>query len=308
MREPVGVVVMLSAEVMEKYRRAGEIAAKVREEMRRTVREGMPIIEVCERAESLIVSLGGKPAFPCNVSINDVAAHYTSPPDDEGKIPENSVVKIDIGVHIDGYIADTAATICFDPNHERLVEVSEGALKMAVKIIRPGLSIARFGLEVQRFIKSRGFKPISNLTGHQVGRYLIHAGKVLPNVSQMSISKIRLGEVYAVEPFVTYPEAAGIVKNSPEAFIFRLAKRKSPKGAESRRLLKFIESNFRTLPFAERWLRNYGSRSEYRRAFSDLISGRYLMSYPVFVEASGGLVAQSEHTVVVDKDGASLLT
>ena len=299
---------MLSAEVMERYRKAGEIAAKVREEMKRTVREGMPIIDVCERAESLIESLGGKPAFPCNVSINHVAAHYTSPPGDEGKIPENSVVKIDIGVHVDGYIADTAVTVCFNPNHERLVEVSEAALKMAIKIIRPGLPISRFGFEVQRFIERRGFKPISNLTGHQIDRYLIHAGKTLPNVSHMSISKIKLGEVYAIEPFVTYPEAAGKVKETSEAFIFRLVKRKAPKGIDSRRLLRFIEKNFRTLPFAERWLRNYGSRDDYEPAFSELVSGRYIMSYPVFVEASGGIVAQSEHTIVVEKDGASLLT
>ncbi|UCC32833.1 MAG: M24 family metallopeptidase, partial [Candidatus Bathyarchaeota archaeon] len=103
----------LSEEALQKHEQAGKIASEVREEMRRRIRVGMPIIDVCERTESLIRVKGGKPAFPCNVSVNEIAAHYTSPPKDKRMIPGDSLVKLDIGVHVDGYIADTATTICF---------------------------------------------------------------------------------------------------------------------------------------------------------------------------------------------------
>lgn len=295
-------------EAFQKYVKAGKIAARVREQMRQFVSEGMRIIDVCEKAESLIHEGGGKPAFPCNVSINEVAAHYTSPPQDKKTIPENSIVKVDVGVHVDGYIADTAATVCFNPEYENLVRAAEEALENAIEILRPGLSVARFGSAVQKSIQMRGLKPISNLTGHQISRYSLHAGKALPNVSHLSMSRVRVGEVYAVEPFVTVPEAAGKVIHGNQAYIFRFVKRKSLKVEYAKRLLNYIEKNFRTLPFAERWLEGCVPVRHHSAAFSELLSSKSLMAYPVFIEASGKLVAQAEHTVVVAEDGCHVLT
>ncbi len=299
---------MLAEKTLESYRCAGEIASKVREEVKHATREGMPIIQVCEKVEKTVRKMGGKPAFPCNVSVNEVAAHYTSPPGDKRRIPEGAIVKVDIGVHVDGYIADTATTVCFDSEYEGMIRAAEKALETAVKTIRPGLSTSRLGSEIQKTIETHGFKPISNLTGHQVGRYMIHTGKSLPNVSHFSMNKIKAGEVYAIEPFVTVKKAAGKVKNSPEEYILRFVKRKSVKDPESKRLLRFIETRFRTLPFAERWLTEYGRGEQYKTALSDLLASKCLMAYPVFVEASGERVAQAEHTVYVDEDGPVILT
>jgi len=299
---------MFAEKVLENYQRAGEIAAKIREEMKRVTREGMQIIEICEKVEKMIKKMGGRPAFPCNVSVNEIAAHYTSPPSDEKKIPEDAIVKIDIGVHVDGYIADTATTVCFNPEYEDMVRTAEEALETAIKVIHPGLLTSQFGSEIQKVIESHGFKPVSNLTGHQIGRYMIHVGKSLPNISHSSINKIRVGEVYAVEPFVTLKDAAGRVENSPETYIFRFVKHKSLKQSETKRLLKFIETSFKTLPFAERWLKEYGFSQQYKYAFSGLLSSRCLMAYPVFIEASRKYVAQAEHTVYIEKDEAIVLT
>jgi len=295
-------------DVLQKYRQAGRIAAEVREEINKTLREGMPIIDVCEKAESMIRKKGGKPAFPCNVSVNEVAAHYTSPPGDLRTIPENSVVKVDIGVHVDGYIADTATTVCFNPEYESLVYTTEAALEKAIEILRPGLLMTRFGSAIQKTIKTRGFKPISNLTGHKIGRYLIHAGKSLPNVFHLSAARVLEGEVYGVEPFTTVANAIGRVKNGSEAPIFRLLKHKSLKNPYAKQLLSYIEENFRTLPFTERWLQECVPQNHYKDAFSKLLSSKSLMSYPVFIEASGKPVAQAEHTVLVSGDGCVVLT
>ncbi len=268
----------------------------------------MPIIDLCEKAESLIRKKGGKPAFPCNVSINEIAAHYTSPPRDNRTIPEKSIVKIDIGVHVDGYIADTAATVCFDPEYDDLTNTAKAALKKAVEILRPGLSMSRFGSTIQKTIKTRGFKPVANLTGHLIRRYSLHTGKSLPNVFNISVSRVKVGEIYGVEPFVTVAEAAGRVENGPEAHIFRYMKHKSLKDPYAKQLLKHIRKNFLTLPFSERWLQGFLPTGHYKNAFSELVSSKVLMCYPVFIEASRKPVAQVEHTVLVAKDECIVLT
>jgi methionyl aminopeptidase len=298
----------LEKEALDKLRLSGKILRETREEIKNYVREGMPIIEICEKAENLIRKKGGKPAFPCNVSVNEIAAHYTSPPNDTTKIPDNSVVKVDIGAHVDGYLTDTAVTVCFNPEYTGLVETAERALKVAVENIRPGVSTSQLGSIIESSIKSRGFKPVSNLTGHQVGRYLVHTGTSLPNVAQLFSSKLKLGGTYAVEPFVTLPNAAGRVEDGDEAAIFRFVKSRSLKNNHARQLLKYVEVNFRTLPFAERWLQNVVPQENYREAFHELLSSKCLMQYPVFVEASGKTVAQAEHTVLVIEGGCSVLT
>ena len=299
---------MIDKDVLEKYRQAGEIAAEVREEMRHYVKEGMRIIEICEKAESLIEKKGGKPAFPCNISVNEIAAHYTSPPGDERIIPKGAVVKIDIGVHIDGYIADTATTVSFNPQYRELVKTAEEALNKGIEYVRAGASSSGFGALIQKTIVERGFKPISNLTGHSIGRYLIHSGKSLPNVPHFFGFKFKEGDIFALEPFVTLADAAGKVENGDLVTIFRFHKKKKVKGIHAKKLLVFIERNFRTLPFAERWLTGVVPKQSYNSAFKELLSSKSLVSYPIFVEASKKVVAQAEHTVYVKKNGCEILT
>jgi len=295
-------------EALEKFRLSGKILRESREEMKQFVREGMLAIEVCEKAENLIRKKGGKPAFPCNVSINEVTAHYTSPPNDELRIPEKAVVKVDMGVHVDGYVTDTAFTACFDPQHSSMQSAAEYALATAIESIHGNMATSQIGLTIERTIKNRGFKPISNLTGHSVGRYLIHAGTSIPNVMQLSFVKVKIGEIYAIEPFVTLPNATGRVENSPEVTIFRLVKAKSVKNPFTKNLLKYIEESFRTLPFAERWLKDVVPENKYREAFKELLKCKAVMGYPVFTEISRKTVTQAEHTVLIKENGCEVLT
>ena len=295
-------------ESLEKFRLSGKILRETREEMKLFVRENMPIIEVCEKAENIIYAKGGKPAFPCNVSINEVAAHYTSPPGDERTVPEKSVVKVDIGVHVDGYVTDTAFTACFNPEHKRMADTAEHALKTAVENIHGEMPVSRIGDLIENAIKNRGFKPISNLTGHSVGRYLIHAGTSIPNVSQLSFAKVRTGEVFAIEPFVTLPDAEGRVEDGVEMTIFRFVKAKPVASSYAKQLSNYIEANFKTLPFAERWLKDVVPKEKYDEAFRELLGSKTLMAYAVFVEASGKPVTQAEHTVLIKEDGCEVLT
>ena len=295
-------------EELEKFRLSGKILRETREELRQIVRENMPVIDVCEKAEALIREKGGKPAFPCNVSINEVAAHYTSPPDDELRIPEKAVVKVDIGVHVDGYVTDTAFTACFNPEHRSMQTTAEIALKVAIDSIHGQMLVSKIGGIIEETIKNRGFKPISNLTGHSVGRYLIHAGTSIPNVSQVSFTKVKTGEVYAIEPFVTLPDAVGRVEDRADMAIFRLTKATSLRNSYARTMLKHIENNFRTLPFAERWLKNVVPEKQHREALKELLHSKAIMGYPVFVEVSRKVVTQAEHTVLIKENGCEVLT
>ncbi len=295
-------------EVMAKFRMSGKILRETREQMRSYVRENMPVIEVCEKAEGLIREKGGQPAFPCNVSINEVTAHYTSPPGDQTTIPPHSLAKVDIGVHVDGYVTDTAFTACFNSEYRTMVDTAETALKTALENIAAEVNVGTIGGVIENAIRNRGFRPIQNLCGHSVGRYLIHAGTSVPNVHQVSFTKFKEGDIFAIEPFVTLPEAGGAIEDYPQKTIFRLQKPKSAKSPNAKKLLKHIESNFHTLPFAERWLQGVLPKEQHVEAFKELFAAKAIMGYPVFVEVTRKTVAQAEHTVYVKEDGCEVLT
>jgi methionyl aminopeptidase len=295
-------------EELEKFRLSGKILRETREEMRGYVKENMPIIDVCEKAEGLIRKKGGKPAFPVNVSIDEVAAHYTSPPDDKSTIPVGSTVKVDIGVQVDGYVTDTAFTAAFSAEGRSMTVTAEYALKTVIDNIHGEMSLGNIGTLAENAIKNRGFKPISNLTGHSVGRYLIHAGTSIPSISGFNPHKVKAGEIYAIEPFVTLPDAIARVDDSPHTTIYRFLKAKSLKTDAGKKIAKYIETNFRTLPFAERWLIGVAPKGQHKAAFNELLSSKSIMSYPVFIEASKKPVAQAEHTLLIKEEGCEVLT
>ena len=189
-----------------------------------------------------------------------------------------------------------------------MTATAELALKMAIDNIHGDMGLGKIGGLIETTIKNRGFKPISNLTGHSVGRYLIHAGTSIPNVSQALTGKVHSGEVYAIEPFVTQPDAVGRVDDEPKITIYRFLKAKSTKTNAAKKMLKHIETNFRTLPFAERWLIGVVPAEQHKAAFKELFQSKAIMGYPVFVEASQRPVAQAEHTVLIKDDGCEVLT
>src|SRR5438094_7578611 len=169
------------------------------------VKPGVQALRICDELEQKMRDQGGKPAFPVNVGINEVAAHYTSPPGDTLSIPAASLVKVDFGVHVDGYVTDTSVTICLDPRFEPLAQAADEALQNAIRAFKPGVKLSEIGRIVQTTITRVGLRPISNLTGHKIERYTIHAGKSVPSVSAMGMNgtKIEEGEVFDIETFVS---------------------------------------------------------------------------------------------------------
>ena len=292
---------------LEALRKAGKIAAEVRDITIAEIRPGIKVEFICDTVNERVEKLGGKMAFPCNVDINHIAAHYCSPINDSSVIPERSLVKLDIGVHVDGYIADTAKTICFNPIYNYLVEAAEAGLQKAITTIRPGIRANEIGSSIEETIKSHGAKPISNLTGHKLARFVVHAGKSIPNIKGLDNHMIQEGAVYAIEPFAVPPRADGKVVDGPPSNIYRMLKKRSVKGT-AKKMMKYIQENYRTLPFASRWVMRKFQNPDNRAAFKELLKSKCVMSYPQLLERTKGMVAQAEHSVIVTKDGCEVTT
>jgi methionyl aminopeptidase len=299
---------MMDIEGVEEYREAGRIASAVRKMIPELVRPGKRILDVCEEVEAKTRELGGLPAFPCNVCVNEVAAHYTSSPSDESKIPEGGLVKVDIGVSVEGYIADTALTLALDESYAPMVSASMKGLEAALSFLRPGVSLRDVGARIEQAIENYGFKPIRNLTGHKMERFVLHAGKSVPNVASGVGLKALEGEVYAIEPFVTTLDGAGNVVEGHEVYIYRYVKDKGLKEERDRLLIRLIRENYKTMPFALRWINRLGDRQELLNRFPSLVERGCVTGYPVLIEEFGKPVAQSEHTVLVTGRGCVVLT
>ncbi len=294
-------------EAVDELLEAGRIARRVRNEAPSIVRPDMPILELAERIESMIIDYGGRPAFPCNISINSVAAHYTPPPGDMSLLPRNSVVKIDVGVVVNGYIADTAITISDTHLGVSLRYAAEEALKAAVRTVRAGVKVSVIGNTIQSVVTRLGFKPIRNLTGHEITRYNLHAGVSIPNVATQEGVKLQAGHVYAIEPFVTLPDAAGEVHDAGEPTIFKLEGFQLGKlsGVEQEVAVE-LEKRFDSLPYTLRWLKNVDDT--FMTAHSRLMKTGRVRGYPILAERSGKPVAQAEHTILVREDGCEVIT
>ncbi|RLF10092.1 MAG: type II methionyl aminopeptidase, partial [Thermoprotei archaeon] len=245
-----------------------------------------------------------EPAFPCNVSINNVAAHYTALADDQLVVPRGALVKVDVGAHVEGYIGDVAATVSLSPAWDPLVKAAEEALRRAVELMRPGVALAKVGGAVEAAIKSYGFKPVRNLTGHGLAQYNLHTGVSVPNV-KAGKGVVEEGAAYAVEPFAT--NGAGYVVDGEAAVIHRYLGAGKVKEREARRLLEEIWARFRNLPFTERWLIDEMRLEEVRRLIKLLVKGKALHPYHVLLEGGGGVVSQFECTVIV-VEGEPLVT
>ncbi|MEK6913669.1 MAG: type II methionyl aminopeptidase [Nanoarchaeota archaeon] len=282
----------------EKILKAGEIGKKVREYAKTIVKKDILLIELAEKIESKIIELGGKPAFPTNLSINEIVAHYTPSYNDETKA--TGLLKVDMGVHIDGYIADFTFSVDLENNTEnkKLIEASEKALKNAIQKAQNEKSLGEIGTAIQEAIESYGFSPFINLTGHEMNQHELHAGLVIPNISNDNSDKLKKG-LYAIEPFAT--NGSGKIYEGKPSGIYALADDKNIRSNDAREVLNFIIEEYKTLPFCSRWIvKKFGIKSLF--ALRQLETNGNIHQYPQLVEVSKGKVAQSENTILVDEE------
>ncbi len=296
------------------YRKAGQIGYEVLHHVQDMIKPGVPIIKICETAEEMTLEKGADGfGFPTNVSINNIAAHYSSPFGNENIVPDEGSIKLDIGIHCNGYIADTAVTIILSPELKELKIAAEEGFKAGMEIIQAGTLPSVVGKRIENTITSYGYRPIRELSGHKLGRYELHGNKRLPNIStpyDPAEGALEVGEAYALETFAS-SGTGSVHEVVGTKYIYMLLPRRIPlRNPVSRKIYSTIYKKYKTLPFAERWLTSYDkfNRARVRFALRELLNGGGVIVYPPLADEKGSYVAQYEHTFIITKDEGIIIT
>jgi methionyl aminopeptidase len=296
---------------IDSLRKAGKIAQEIKKSIKPKIRVESKALDIIEFTEAKIVELGGACAFPVNLSVNNLAAHYTSPMrDDDLTINEGDIVKIDIGVHVEGYIVDTAFTVSFNNDEalENIIQATEVSVEAAKMMAKPGINTSQIGKKIESIVKGFKYNPIKELGGHQIERWTVHGNKALPELGNQAGDIMEEGDVFGVEIFASTGE--GSVHLTNNSFIYELnpySGRVPLRRKISKQILGFVNRNYKTLPFAERWL-----AKEFRMGIAfgiqELVQQNKLQAHYVLAENKGEFVAQSEETIIITEDGYEQLT
>jgi methionyl aminopeptidase len=300
------MLIDVDRQALDCYRKSGRIASECRNWAKENIRPGISIRSVLETVETMIRERGAEPGFPAQSSRNSIAAHYCSSPDDEQLYAEGDCVKVDIGVHVDGYVADTAATVDLsaDKRWTALIESSRNALSAAIASIRDGIPVGEIGGAIERTILKAGFQPVRNLTGHGLGRWKVHTSPQIPNYADKSGGTLRSGMVFAIEPFAS--TGRGYIREAGKAEVFMLVRPPAKAKGLDRDVMRAIES-WHGLPIARRYF-NHLERDAVEDTLSRLARQGSLVRYPPLVEEEGTMVAQYEHSIYLGSEGVEILT
>jgi methionyl aminopeptidase len=283
---------------IEKLKKAGRIAAQVLEYGKNLIKKDASMTKVLDKIEEKITELGAKPAFPAQISCNHLAAHYC--PDEEDKtVFSDQLACLDVGVHVDGFIGDTAVTVDLSEKYSDLIKASQEALDNAIKIIKPDVALSEIGKAIQETISKYGFAPVRNLSGHGLGEYKIHTQPNIPNFDNHDDTKIEKGMIFAIEPFAS--TGAGIVQDSGTATVFELINKKPVRNMITRQVLKEIET-YNNLPFTTRWLtKKFGAKAKF--ALREMEQLGMIHAHPPLADKDKGMISQAEHSILIDDDG-----
>ena len=281
---------------MQSYEKAFLIAEDAVGFSQNLVKENVKALELAERIEKRIIELGGKPAWPVNISINEIAAHYTPSIGDNLVLKEGDFVKVDIGAQVNGYICDRAFTVCIGKKSDPMIEASEKALEECLKLIKAGTKVHEISEVCENTVNNLGFNVIRNLAGHRIERYNQHAHPSIPNGKNTIQDEIESGNVYAMEVFVT--NGSGLVIESSPTEIFQYNKDSAVRLWEARKVLELAKNEFEKLPFTKRWITGV-SPLKIDMAFKQLTDVEALIEFPPLKEESNGMVAVTEKSVIV---------
>jgi methionyl aminopeptidase len=296
------------------YRKAGNIGYEVLNTVKGMIKPGVLVIEICETAEKMIIEKGADGlGFPTNVSINHIAAHYSSPHGDESVIPDSGIIKLDIGVHVNGYIADTAVTVVLSKELQNLQKAAEEGFNAGMEIIQAGTLPSMIGGKIEEAITSYGYRPIRELTGHKLGRYELHGDKRLPSISSPydpAEASLEVGEAFALETFAS-TGSGSIHEMGGLRYIYMLLPRRiALRNPHSRKIYSTIYKKYKSLPFAARWLTSYDefNPARVRFALRELLSKGGAVVYPTLADDKGSFIAQHEHTFVITENDGVIIT
>ncbi len=288
-----------------KWEAAGKLAREALHFGKALIKDGEKMLNVTEKIEGYVKENGAKLAFPTNLAVNNVGAHWTPSTKSKDVFKRGDVVKLDVGVHIDGYIGDNALTIEVETNeYSKMIEASREALNVAIDVAAAGVNVGIIGHAVQDKIEQYGYRPIANLTGHRIKRYNLHSGISIPSIRERGGPILTSGDIVAIEPFVT--DGAGRVGGKRNSNIYHLRQIRKIRDEKATKLMIEIRDRYNGLPFAERWLHEI--QDDATKNLQKLMRAGVVSYYPVLDELGNGIVAQSEHTLLITNSGNEVLT
>lgn len=295
----------MNKQYKQDFLHAGALAKEVRSFGKSLIIKGAAYSEVICKVNKKIIELGAKPAFPPQIALNYVAAHFLPQPDEE-IIFTDQVVKLDIGVSFNGAIGDCAVTVDLSGKIQSLIDAAEAALANAEKIIKVGLPIREIGNVIDATITSFGYQPIKNLCGHGLGLYQIHTPPHIPNYDDQSQGTIQAGMTFAIEPFAT--TGKGYIREEGEATIFSFVKRRPIQSEDARAIINKIKA-FQGLPFAIHDLLSAELPIvRVKGGLNELLKSGSIVGYKPLVEGKTTFVAQAENSLLVDEKGQVFIT
>ncbi|SGZ54777.1 CIC11C00000000421 [Sungouiella intermedia] len=297
------------------FRKGAEIHRRVRAKAQQLIKPGMAMLDIADLIENSVRSYTGNDhtlkqgiGFPTGLSVNHVAAHYTPNSSDKLVLKQEDVMKVDIGVHVNGHIVDSAFTLTFDDKYDNLLTavreatytgINEAGIDVRLNDIGAAVQEVMESYELELNGKTYPIKCIRNLNGHNIGDYVIHSGKTVPIVANGDMTKMEEGETFAIETFGT--TGKGYVISQGECSHYALNQNidhiKLP-GDRARELVQSIKSNFGTLPWCRRYLERAGE-DKYLLALNQLVRAGVVEDYPPLVDATGSYTAQFEHTILL---------
>jgi methionyl aminopeptidase len=288
----------MDEETLEMYKEAGAKAKKALEFGKGLIKPGASVLQIIQQVEQYIFDMEGLLAFPAQISLDSTAAHFC-PTKDSDIILDKQIAKIDLGVHIDGFIADTALTVDLSKSNSELLKASQEALKAALEMAKPGIKVSNIGKQIQETIENHGFKPIKNLSGHTLDEYELHVPPSIPNFDNKDDSELEEGQAIAIEPFAS--TGAGLIEERGNPTVFAIEEVKPVRVNFVRAMLNNLIMRH-GLPFAEHWLTTNFSEAQTNFALKQFDKLEILRKYPPLVDKADGLVSQAEHTVIVRED------
>ena len=289
----------------EAYLRAGKIHYEVMERSKKLIQAGAALLAIAQEIERDIASYPeASLAFPVNLQLNN-EVHYSPIPGDTRIVTAEDIIKVDVGVHVEGYIADGAYTLALNKDFQELIMFTEQVLKKTLTDLKPGMSVSEIGRRLDGHMKGSSYKIIKNLMGHQVQQWDLHSKKSVFVYENTSPHTLDPGEAFAIEIFIT--NGTGVIKSSPHAVIYALKKTLAPmRDVRLRELCRLIYEKRKHLPFTERYVVEHLQYS--KLDFFNLKRSGNLLEYPILLETPGSKIAQFEDVIYIDTEKVIITT
>mmetsp|Transcript_40461 Transcript_40461/g.89906 ORF Transcript_40461/g.89906 Transcript_40461/m.89906 type:complete len:391 (+) Transcript_40461:54-1226(+) len=328
-----------NSDVVTKYKAAAEIANKAIAAVIAEVKDGAKVVDLCNCGDNLINKevekiFKGKliekgVAFPTCVSVNSTVGHFSPASDDTTTVKDGDIVKIDLGVHIDGFISTQAQTVVVQAGDAAIkgraadvIAAARTAYEAALRLIRPGKKVSDVAGPLQKIVEAYGCNLVEGVMSHQMKQFIIDGNKCVLNKPspehKVEDAEFAENEVYAIDIVVSTGDGKTKVLDEKETTVYKRAldMEYQLKLKASRAVFSEINRRFPAMPFTVRALvegvekddKSKELAKQLKLGMVECLNHGLLHPYPVLHEKSGELVAQVKHTVLLMPNGSDQVT